>query len=169
MRAEMTMTTEGLEKQAMNINRLIATLPNVSRPALIEAGLIILHDAQKNCPVLTGNLKSSGDIVWTENGINKDQPQWKEQAPGGEPVDVMALQEGYEAFRQECAQLIQSDPAGSTVCIGFSAYYAIFVHELHKTKPKFLENSMRANTQAVMERINARIRQDYFNGTGGMA
>lgn len=121
----------GLDEVLGNLNKELAGIKNRSIAGLLEGGLVVQRDAQRNVPVEYGNLRAS---AYTRKA--QDDPQ--------------------------------------AVEVGFTAAYAVFVHEdLEQTLkgkprpsglgtywnpggPKFLERSLRDNERAILEIVRAR-------------
>lgn len=172
-----TATLEGVDTVLRNLNAEIRKVEGVTRKGLIEAALIVLRQAQKNTPVDTGNLKASGSIVYGAEA--PQEPEWKtvrthktlaatkgltpkqRKALPKESLSAeqeLLLAEGFADYVQEAMAEIQGDSKRSveSVIVGFSAFYSLFVHELHGTKGKYLESALREKAAEVLERIRRR-------------
>lgn len=150
-----SMVPESLEQMEQTINQLLKRLPVVTRKGLIEGSLIVLKQAQKNSPVLTGNLKASADII--HSAAQKPPPPWV--APDGKPGGIAQLNESWAEFQQEGTAEVVRNLDQVVVCVGFGAFYAVFVHELHSTKGKFLERALASEKDKVLARIVARAKE----------
>lgn len=151
MTPRLTLQPESLKKAFDGLNAHLAKIKGASLQGLLAAGLIILRDAQKNCPVQTGNLKASGDVVWSGGRVIGPVPI----APGTPPEAVAGLEASQAAFQAETKTMVDARP-DSRVVVGFSAYYAVFVHERHPTKGHFLARAVEQNLQAVQDEVAAR-------------
>ena len=118
------------------------------RKGLIKVALKIQHDAQENAPVDTGNLKASA-YTMPDVGRMKgpEYVSWASQSSKHGPVDVKRLESSRTqsiAATQAIVNLASANDS-PTVAVAFSAFYAIYVHEMHPDKSKFLERSVREN------------------------
>ena len=111
----MSVKFEGLDKVVANLNKEIAKRETKCQAGLVQAGLLIRAESQKLTPVVTGNLRNSAYVV-SSKGAHAGQGG-RVQDPGSH-VNVMNRSKG------EC-----QTSASPMVIIGFSANYAIFVHE----------------------------------------
>lgn len=169
MRARMTV--KGLESVVKNLNAKLNGITEAGRKGLIKGAFMIKADAQKGCPVVTGNLKNSAYV--TAHGLIPDAPlkttKWKH---GITTKSVKTDTNDFNSAISYAQQLIaQSDQM--LVIIGFAASYAFYVHESvyvglgskakNKGKsinkgtfksevggPKFLELAVRKNTGAIL-------------------
>lgn len=129
--------------------------------AIIKGAFLIQREAQKNCPVDTGNLKASAFTI--VDGLLKHRPGFDEK----KTISVKAaLREANDRERTERILQEQTDisraesESGKKVDarVGFAASYAIFVHELHPSKAKFLENAVRENKGRIKNLILAELK-----------
>lgn len=134
-----TVKLKGLDKVLSNLNVQIKKTKGATMAGLWDAGLQIQGAAQKRVPIDLGNLRGS---AYT-------------RAAGGK---MARLQKAPDSS-------IASDPSGavaeSTVEIGFTAYYAAFVHENLEARhtvgeAKFLEHAITDNQAAILEIIKRR-------------
>lgn len=148
---------EGVEEVLKNLNREIERIENVTRQGLIEGGLSVLKQSQKNSPVLTGNMKASASIIASEREVPR--PAWKgTKKVALDPVQAALLAQGFEEYVAQGQDEVTRDAKKSitSVIVGFGAWYSLFVHERHPTKPKFLERALREKMAEVLERIRKR-------------
>lgn len=153
----MAVTLTGLDTVLKNLNKEIAGIRNRSLKGLIRAQIVVRRDMDKTppkIPVDTGNLRSSYFTV-TSKGTTEagDSPKFS-----GE--EVSKLQAGHAAVMNEQQGSIvgKLDP---TLIMGFTAYYAMYVHEMveaeHFTRSgsgaKFMEAALKRNKDKILEII----------------
>lgn len=129
---------EGLDEAIESINKQIGEIENLASEGLWEAGLKILGVAQKKlrASVVTGNLRASG-YVRNENDFTRPDPAALDAAKN-EPVPSDRIPDiGVE--------------------LGFTANYAIYVHEnMTGRSPKFLEQTILENQQEIVDIVRRR-------------
>lgn len=142
---------KGMDKVLKNLAREIKKIKGRSQAGLLEAGLKVKADAVKQTPVKTGNLHNSAYVL-SHNSV---------PSPGGSFI-------GPEAARMEAEHTSEKEFALSTisnikdpvVVIGYTSYYAPFVHEMNKNYTegnwKFLENSLVSNHKQILDIIAKR-------------
>lgn len=166
----MELKWEGLEKVFNNLNNEIGKIKKVTIAGLIEAGLLVKREAMKITPVDTGNLKAGAYVIWGGSGFK----------PSHTVPEIMSVRikksiskkldvNQHEKIIAEREQRLSSvtDPFAE---IGFTASYALFVHEgmRKKTKvshvkfdkksgrrvqigqAKFLEQALLQNTKRIL-------------------
>lgn len=118
----------------------------IVKAGLIKAGLLIEREAKKNCPVDLGNLKASGYTV----AYNKPLPSVSvKDDPSGKIT--RAVKKSMTHSKIEVAE-----DKGFTVIVGFGANYALYVHELHASKGKFLEKAVRENRDRILKIVSGK-------------
>ena len=138
----------GIDTALAQLNREIRRIKRVSKKALIRAGFLIKREAQSKTPVMTGNLKSSAFVTWGGKGIPHGAPSFKGKDAGKMASEHLSVVAG-ETARAKTYNAVE---------VGYTAYYAIFVHENltvhHKSgEAKFLENAIRENKDRIVELI----------------
>lgn len=130
----MASKVHGLEQVLSNLNERIEAIEGASMAGLYEAGLKIQAVSQKRTPVDQGNLKGSAYTRGGGQGVTRLE----------EPDD----------------STVAPMPTGSvkptTVEIGYTANYALYVHEdmqaRHKVgQAKYLESSLRDNEDEIVD------------------
>jgi len=171
----------GLEEALFRIKSEAGAIKMRSLAGVTRGGLVIKRAAQKLVPVDTANLKASAFIVFDKTGVGTrgalsamdevpnfsatKSPKRKAGRSGtgrsargkgsGSKVDVAKLQADHLAALTKAA----GETAGkAVVLVGFSASYAIFVHEdmtkNHTTgEAKFLERAVTGNISEVVAAI----------------
>lgn len=135
----------GISKQNVdrvlgNLNREISGIANRTQAGLTAAALFVRGEAQKITPVDTGNLRSSAYTV----------------SPGG-------IVQGSNAQAPAASKLtgrVESIKPEIYAEIGFTAFYAVFVHEIKKNYTvgdwKFLERALFDNSNRIIKIIKDR-------------
>lgn len=148
----------GVEKAIGALNAKVSRKIKLSRQGLIKAGLTIQRKAQEIVPVDLGNLRSSAFTVWTGMREAVEVPKFESDPEGKRKVDVGRLATDHDRITSEYsarAESVMSDRV-MKVFVGFSAYYAIFVHEnvaKHQSGKtwKFLELAVYDTQKEIVE------------------
>lgn len=132
------MKVEGLDEAIDGINREIGKIENLANEGLWEAGLKLMRQMQIRLKdsVVTGNLRASG---YVRNATSFDRPE-------GSALD---------------ASKNAADPTDKVpdlgVELGFTANYALFVHEnMAGRSPKFAEAVITENVNEVIDIVRKR-------------
>lgn len=132
------------------LNREIRQIERRTLQGMVEGAELIRADAQRITPVDTGNLKNSAFVVWPRGGTGGGG------SFRGEDSGRMSAE--HSKAVADARRLAGSDG----VVIGFSAYYAVYVHENEKAhhagsgEAKFLEKAVRRNENKVVIVIKRR-------------
>jgi len=126
---------KGLNHVLAGLQRMAATLPKLSKKGLIRLGLLIQREAMLRTPIDLGNLRSSAYTAWSGGDINKSitMPNFK----GGQAGQ---LSMSHEKTIMEAKQNAATSIFNPVVEVGFSAYYAVFVHENLEARHKVGES-----------------------------
>jgi hypothetical protein len=119
------------------INTEVAKVINLTRAGLWEAALKIMNIAQKRLrpSVITGNLRASGYV--------RDEAHMERPMP--------------EKLATEKQLDVPDEPLGIGVELGFTALYAIYVHEnMEGRSPKFLEGVLLENRDKIIQIVKER-------------
>lgn len=138
---------EGTEEVLANLNDQIKTLPHATRRGLIKAGFFLQRKSQKIVPVDLGNLRSSAFTAW-KGGSSSTSKRFKSPAMSADHEKAVA---GAKAVASMAGK---NNPA---VVVGYSAYYAIYVHENLEAKHK------KGKVAKFLERPLNDYRADLFN------
>ncbi|HNR12162.1 MAG TPA: hypothetical protein PKM59_02485 [Thermodesulfobacteriota bacterium] len=153
----------GLEEAISNLRKDIEWIKGSTLKGLIRGAMIIRRSMDTVPPMIptgdTGNLRASCYVITAQgDAAEAPPPQFK-----GKQAAEMAAQ--HEAFKSERKALLKSSNK-AIVEIGFTAYYAIYVHENieHHFRregggAKFLEEAIRRNHGAVIEMIKHEARK----------
>ncbi len=117
---------EGLDKVVDNLNKEVAKIKRVSVKNLLTAGLLVKGKAQKIVPVDTANLKASAYVIsgGGKNPVKIASPEGKEGTFGGKDKNKMTSR--HNSIIASRKERIIDEPFA---IIGFTAFYALFVHE----------------------------------------
>lgn len=107
----------GVDEVMKALNEAIQKIENITYRGLVLTGLEIKADSQKMTPVVTGNLRNSAFIATFDSIM--DLPSFK-----GEDANSAAQNHTIKTnfYKQVAA-------ASGCVVIGYTASYAVFVHE----------------------------------------
>ncbi len=154
----------GLSKVLNNLNVQIKGIEGKTLKGLIRAGIIVRRAMEKQSPTIprdTSNLSHSFFLVTSkgEDHTASADPQ----AGSFIGKDANKLTQGYSVAKGAMAASvgISSDPA---IGFGFSAYYALYVHEIDKNyqRPgsgwKFLEKALDNNHDEILKMIKSEVR-----------
>ena len=144
---------DGFDKVMKNLNKEIRRIKGATMKGLIRGAIIIVRDMEKvhpKVPVDEGNLRASRFIT---SVYGKTQTQSKGDFVG-EDSDRLAAEHGSVISAVNTMQELYKIPL---VTIGFSAFYAWYVHEnidaefkRPNSGAKFLEASFKRNKGAVL-------------------
>lgn len=146
---------KGLNKVLKNLNREVKKIKGRSLKGLIRAQIIIRRDMEFTSPIIpvdVGNLRSSYFTV-TSKGKTEE---------GQSPVFIGIRAGQMAGDHSSCIAHNKSKISGkeTALVMGFSAYYATFVHEnvgAHFQRPdagaKFLQAALNNNQQKILEMI----------------
>lgn len=145
----------GVDEVLAQLHGEIRKIKFRSKKGLIKAGLIIQREAQQLCPVDTGNLKAGAFTIWGNVPPKKiPSPKFK----GSDASD--ASMNHQEVISAELGGLRESGLFGrdTTVLVGFSAAYAIYVHEntaaSHTSgESKFLQRAVNHNHATILKAV----------------
>jgi len=148
----------GMDRVASRLNAEIRKAPKRTKKGLIRFALLVFRNSSQMVPVEYGNLRASGFVTWgSAIGIGKT-PTFKiigtkEGVSDTKRASIEKLTSDHQAvLMQETAIVngVNSSKNLVTVTIGYSAFYAIYVHErmelFHKVgRAKFLQTALMDN------------------------
>lgn len=111
---------EGLDEVLGNLNRAVNRLPKATKAGMIKGALRIQKGSQELVPIDLGNLRSSAFVIWGNGG------SVTASFTGPDAADMNARH--MESVASENASL-NTGILKPQVEVGYSAFYAIFVHE----------------------------------------
>ena len=147
---------------------LFRLIPSINLQGLIKAGFLIKEEAQHLVPVDIGNLKASGFVVWKNpGGLDLNVPKnrklpfkkpRKKKGPGSSVADYQKIHKLAKAkAKKELPLSIRKEFFAVTV--GFSAYYAAYVHENKEMnhpnggEARFLSKAVNRNKMAILKTV----------------
>lgn len=111
---------EGLDTVLLRMHRELEGVVQGSLKGLVALGLFILSESGRLVPVDVGNLRASGYLMW-ENGAESSPGGFK----GGDAAEMSANHTNVKTIAKFRVRM-SKEPV---VLVGYSAYYAIYVHE----------------------------------------
>jgi hypothetical protein len=146
---------KGLPKVLDNLNKEVKKIENGTLKGLIRAGIIVRRSMDENVPKIPidlGNLRAGYFTVTNKGGISAGRnPQFKEDKGG-------KLASGHQIAVNKAKGEIQGRQP--TIMLGFSAAYALYVHEMIEgtfQRPgagaKFFEVALDSNEKRILEVI----------------
>lgn len=140
------MKLEGMGTVLANLNRAIAGIEGRTKKGMIKAALLVKGEAIRETPRDTGNLANSAYTQFS----------WAGAFEGGAPKFVGKnagkLTEGYGSGR--AAAHAEVAGADLVATIGYTAFYAPFVHEINKNYRQgnwqFLRNALAKNEMKIL-------------------
>lgn len=155
---------KGITEIVQNINKALEDIENKSTAGMIEGCIIVRRDMEKTpprIPIDKGNLRASFFIVSSRTSGDK--------APGKKPDGEVGAEHPVIVGIAQSLLQVEKNPV---VAMGFTANYAIYVHEnleadferpikiggkLKKRRPgagpKFFEASLKRNQQEIINAI----------------
>jgi len=153
---------KGINEVMANINKELMKIKGRTQEGLVEAAIQIQVDmvvTPPTVPVDTGNLRAS-KFITTPQGILNQTPIFKARK-GMKPTTAMKLVTEMAANHSATTQLTHTLIASKTdpvVVLGFTANYAVFVHENVTAKfkgtgtgAKFFEQALVRNEKRVID------------------
>lgn len=148
----MSKKIKGFDKVINKLNKEIRKVEGRSLKGLIRAAVLVSQKMDKKIPVDTGNLRASRFILTAKSIQRGKSPQFN-----GDNADVLS---SAHAERMSRIQRTLSALNMPVVAIGFTAFYAPFVHEMvganfqrPGAEAKFLESTLKENKQEILDII----------------
>ncbi len=162
---------QGLDEVIRNLNIEIAKIKGATKQGLVKSLALVRYNTEHTpplTPVDLGNLRASWFVVTADSvPVGKGTEQFK----GPKAAEMLS---DHSSTVQECQQIAQSDAIKKIIVIGgYSANYAVYVHELLGTAsgkeimwsrvgsgPKWLEWAFTRSQQDILVIIaeNARVK-----------
>jgi hypothetical protein len=141
---------KGFDKVMANLNKEIAGLKTRTKSGMIKAGLFIKGESMRLVPVDLNNLRSSAFVDWNwGTGGNVGSPGFK-----GKYAEQ--IESGHSTTISEEKGALQNTK-NLAVCIGYTAYYAVYVHEINKNYTvgqwQYLRDPLVTNHQKILDMI----------------
>lgn len=140
------MKLEGMDKVLANLNRAIAGIEGRTKKGMIKATLLVKGDAMRQTPRDLGNLAGSAYTEHNWQTASESVPKYKGPAAN-------KLSSEHSSRKAEGRQQI-AGVNGLVSTIGYTAYYAPFVHEIQKNYTvgnwQFLRNALVNNEMKIL-------------------
>lgn len=120
---------QSMEKVLKNLTKETNKIYNKTSEGMILAMLDTLRRAMKLCPVVFGNLRASGFVIWGKKRTPKGAASFKDNPHSGLSASQMSTQHSavLSETRGEIFEVAGLNPRQGA--IGFSAAYALRTHE----------------------------------------
>lgn len=138
-----------------NLQKEILKIENRTLKGLITAGFLIKNRSLKQTPIDTGNLRSSSYLVW-KNKVSSE-PSFK-----GEDANKESSR--HQTQTQVAKAIVNKFEKQNIIAIviGFTASYAVFVHEINKMYNqgnwKFLEKAVAESSTEILQIIKENVK-----------
>ena len=141
----------GVDKVLRNLNAEIKKIEGRTQAGVIDAAMMIKNKAGHKTPRDTGNLVGSAYVIWPK-GKQPNSPNFK-----GEDTEKLSSDFDRGVSEGKSRMNRQKQPVAE---IGYTAYYAVFVHEIDKAYRggkswKLLESALTENAGKIMILIKA--------------
>lgn len=137
----------GIDKVVKNLANEIKKIEGATEAGVLKAALHVRGEAQKLCPVDEGNLKNSAYVV-SGSVTNKDA------SFVGKKSGQLAADHNTSVSESKGEAAAAKTPMA---IIGFSAFYAVFVHEINKNYTvgqwKYLEAVLIRDRKLILDII----------------
>lgn len=140
------MKLTGMNTVLQNLNRAIAGIEGRTKKGMIKAALLVKGDSMRQTPRDLGNLAGSAYTEHNWQTASESVPKYKGPAAG-------KLYAEHSSRKAEGRQQI-AGVDGLVSTIGYTAYYAPFVHEIQKNYTvgnwQFLRNALANNEMKIL-------------------
>jgi len=151
----------GFDRVMKNLNKEIEGIKNRSLKGLIRAAILIRRDMEHTSPKIpidTGNLRASFYTVTSKGRITSGgTPAFK-----GEQANKLSASHSNEIGRASNLVRATGEPS---VALGFTAFYAFYVHEMvgaNFGRPgsgaKFFESALKRNHDKIVKVIREEVK-----------
>lgn len=162
---------EGTEEVIKNLNKLMEEIQEKTIKGVSRAALFLRRKSLELTPEDTGNLKESCFVVWSGGTIGAGKsPNFQEggqNAFSGKDVDKLYSQ---HSKMLAAVQSLYGNRSVIHAAVNYSAWYALFVHEIKKNHPigqwKFLETAMVDNENEILRIIAETVKSKGGGFTG---
>jgi hypothetical protein len=155
---------EGFEEVINNLNAAIAKIEGGSEKGLKLAAAMIREDTEKTSPITPmdlGNLASSWFIVTWKGKMANDKLNVGFKDKGKTKIAGRMSANHVSTIEEARAEATAQEEMGNIVCImGYSAFYAVFVHENLEAEfkrpgsgPKWFEYAVDRNKGKILQII----------------
>jgi len=145
---------EGLEEVLGTLKNQVRLIPFRTLTGMIAGGLTIQRRAQNLVPRDLGNLRASAFTTWSK-GAKNTAPSFSNDHGDASKLN----KEHTQAVAESKASLSTNEILHPEVEVGFSAFYALFVHEdmeakhLNGKQAKFLQQAVSQGMPDVIKAI----------------
>lgn len=140
------MKLEGMDKVLARLNSEIAGIKNRTKKGMVTAALLVKGDAMRQTPRDLSNLVGSAYTEHNWQKFSESVPKYR--GPAAEKLAAEHSSRKAEG-REEIAGI-----DGLVSTIGYTAYYAPFVHEIQKNYTvgnwQFLRNALANNEMKIL-------------------
>ena len=159
----------GFEDVINNLEKEVKKIEDVTSAGMIKAMAHIRAETINTTPVDTGNMRASWFVVTNDGVAEGRNPKWKgtrSKSPS-KKARAMRVKTEHPQVVGEMLGEAKSDMSGITVIAGYSANYALYVHEMEGrgkktinwTNPmaegKWLEKAFKQNSRKILEIIKS--------------
>ena len=151
----------GIDKVLLNLNKEIKKIEGRTIQGLSLAALHVKGKAQESTPVDHGNLRASAFVI-TPAGKTAGPKGGKfrhRKSGSARRVDLAKMSRDHSGEIKENQKEAQDS---ESAIVGYSAYYALFVHEIDKFYTvgawKFLEWALRSQKGMILKIIKDRVK-----------
>ncbi len=141
---------KGLNKVLANFRKRVKVNEEGVKTGLLEAALIVKADSLRETPIDTGNLRGSCFVRVTDGKPDNTSPNFVGK-------DKTTASIGHSAAIDESESIVQGHRGYYTGIIAYSAYYALFVHEMDanftRGSKQYLLKSMLKNRNRIKNSI----------------
>ena len=146
-----------LESVIKNLNKEISKIEGRTLKGLLHAGMFISAEATKGAPIKYGNLRGSRYVLWSGGGENTSGT-FRSGTKADKKTKAISLKSSVAEMAKRHADIIARRKSAigkdRAVEAGFTASYAIAVHEInknyHKGTWKFLQFAIRNNKDKIL-------------------
>lgn len=156
----MSINVTGLKDVLRGLNKEVGKIRKGVAKGMVKGGVLILREANRLVPVDLGNLRESGFVVWTGAAAGVGSSPNFRTEDDATPSAV----ESVSRIKRDHAQILSArrsevnERGRFIVRLGYTAYYAIFVHEDMQARhrigqAKFLDAAVQSTRQRVFSVI----------------
>jgi len=162
------MTVQGVDVTEQNMLKVASDVLIASEIGVFKTGLLVQRTAQLKAPVDLGNLKASAythgkrqafdDPSWVKEKKEKDEKTGRIVVRTADPVELSV--DHANAKNEATGRIrVQEQQLNQLVVVGFSANYAIYVHENHRTKSDFLRSAITESSDTLLMNVAREIKR----------
>lgn len=164
---------KGTEKVVNTLNKMISKYKDITLKGVSRAALLIRRESLVLTPEDTGNLKESCFVAWTGGTIGAGKsPNFVTGGERGATAKEVAILYKEHSNALDAIQALYENKNQVLASVCYSAYYALFVHEIkpkNKYKVgqwKFLETAINQNRVEIMKIIAETVKSKGGGFTG---